>query len=118
MSVEEALRWNYDVNDELLHKLLDIIEDGFKENPRIVERQLSPDELAVIGRGLHDIVRGVSGVSPATNVRIDGLVASIQQEIERYFQPASPEQRMGGNTNPTAVDGGGEGEVRGEERRH
>lgn len=105
VSVDEAANWDYTVNDAKLNELLDIFENGIDEG------RFTEDQIASIGRGLHDVERVIADIKPATIERIGRIERRIRPEDVGDLRPGisrEPMQLGGDNVVPTT-----DGEVQG-----
>ena len=111
VSVEDATKWDYEVTENLLNKLLDIVEDGLNEQPKINKRRFESDEIAIIGRELPEVTQGLEKPSDFIKERVSRLVVRILQENGIDLRRTSPREQSVArrDTLGATVDGRGEG---------
>ena len=67
VSIKEALDWDYSVTEELLHKLLNLIDNEYKEG-KLNKKQLSA------------ITRGIQEIESLTTQRVQEIASNLERE--------------------------------------
>ena len=89
VSVDEAIKWDYTINEDLYNQLIDIIEDG------INERRFTKDQVASIGQDLRGLTR--DGVEPwAVSVR--HRAEGVERRIREYGDSLLQQEVRGGSS--------------------